>query len=127
MWKKPVAVGVETRFEPYVRTSVMRPGLICEDDMDNTTKSYGNEAMSAAENAANRLKNKASEVADKAQEKMDEAIDEVSVRAKEARDAVRDYANQAADKLDESIQTRPMTTLIGAVAVGFVLGALWKR
>jgi len=54
-------------------------------------------------------------------------MDEVSVRAREARDAVRDYANQAADKLDESIQQRPMSTLIGAVAVGFVLGALWKR
>lgn len=95
--------------------------------VDNTTKSYGNEALSAAENAANRLKNKASEVADRAQEKVNEAVDEVSARTKEARDAVRDYANLAADKLDESIQTRPMSTLIGAVAVGFVLGALWKR
>jgi ElaB/YqjD/DUF883 family membrane-anchored ribosome-binding protein len=98
-----------------------------EDEMDNSTKAYGSEALAAAENAANRLKNKASEVADRASEKMDEAMDEVSVRAREARDAVRDYANQAADKLDESIQTRPMSTLIGAVAVGFVLGALWKR
>jgi ElaB/YqjD/DUF883 family membrane-anchored ribosome-binding protein len=40
---------------------------------------------------------------------------------------VRDYANQAADKLDESLKERPMTTLIGAVAVGFLLGAIWKR
>lgn len=95
--------------------------------MDNQMKAQTNEAMSAAEHAANRLKNKATEVADRASEKMDQAMDEVSVRAREARDAVRDYANQAADKLDESIQTRPMSTLIGAVAVGFILGALWKR
>ncbi|MDP9131154.1 MAG: hypothetical protein M3N35_12285, partial [Candidatus Binatota bacterium] len=27
--KKPVAAGAETSFEPYVYTSVMRPGLIC--------------------------------------------------------------------------------------------------
>jgi ElaB/YqjD/DUF883 family membrane-anchored ribosome-binding protein len=49
------------------------------------------------------------------------------VRAREAGDAVRDYANQAADVLDDSIQNRPMTTLLGAIAFGFVLGALWKR
>lgn len=95
--------------------------------MDNTTKSYANEAASAAEDAAARLKNKATEVADRAQEKFSEAVDEVSVRAREARDAVRDYGNQAADKLDESLRTRPMTTLVGAVAVGFLLGAIWKR
>jgi ElaB/YqjD/DUF883 family membrane-anchored ribosome-binding protein len=125
--RKPVAGAPKQALNHMSARALCDQIKSAEDEMDNTTKSYGNEAMSAAENAANRLKNKASDVADKAQEKMDEAIDEVSVRAKEARDAVRDYANQAADKLDESIQTRPMTTLIGAVAVGFVLGALWKR
>ncbi len=66
-------------------------------------------------------------MADTAKEKIGEAVDEVQTRAKEAGDMVRDYANQAADKLDESLKTRPMTTLVGAMAVGFVLGALWKR
>lgn len=95
--------------------------------MDNSTKAYGKEAASAAEDTAERLKHKASEVADRAQEKLGEAYDEVSARAGEARDAVRDYANQAADKLDDSLKNRPMTTLVGAVAIGFLLGAIWKR
>ncbi len=69
----------------------------------------------------------ASDLADRGAEYAERAYDEVSVRAREAGDAVRDYANRAADTLDESIQERPMTTLLGAVAFGFVLGALWKR
>ena len=95
--------------------------------MDNSTRSYSQNAASAAEDAATRLKTKAADMADRAQEKIEDAVDEVQARAKEARDTAREYANKAADKLDESLQTRPMTTLIGAVAVGFVLGALWKR
>jgi ElaB/YqjD/DUF883 family membrane-anchored ribosome-binding protein len=95
--------------------------------MDNSTRTYAQNTATAAEDAAARLKNKASDIADTAKERIGEAVDEVQTRAKEAGDMVRDYANQAADKLDESLKTRPMTTLVGAMAVGFVLGALWKR
>jgi ElaB/YqjD/DUF883 family membrane-anchored ribosome-binding protein len=92
--------------------------------MDNSNQSY---AGNTAEDTAARMKNKASDMASKAQEKLEGAADEVQMRAREAGDTVRRYANEAADRLDESLQARPMTTLIGAVAVGFVLGALWKR
>ncbi len=64
---------------------------------------------------------------DAAQEKLGEAYDDVSARAVEVGDAMRDYANEAADMLDELLKIRPLTTLAGAVAVGFLLGAIWKR
>jgi len=95
--------------------------------MDNSTRTYAQNTSATAEEAAARLKNKATEMAETAKEKIGDAVDEVQTRAKEAGDMVLDYANQAADKLDESLKTRPMTTLVGAMAVGFVLGALWKR
>jgi ElaB/YqjD/DUF883 family membrane-anchored ribosome-binding protein len=98
-----------------------------EDDMENSNQSYAGNAAAAAEDTATRMKNKASDMASRAQETLEDAADEVQARAKEAGDTVRRYANEAADRLDESLQTRPMTTLIGAVVVGFVLGALWKR
>jgi ElaB/YqjD/DUF883 family membrane-anchored ribosome-binding protein len=97
-----------------------------EVKMDNSTKGSGKPAASASEDVADRLKQKASEVVDSAQEKFGEAYDEVSARAVEAGDAVREYAHQAGGMLDESLKTRPIQTLIGAVAVGFVLGAIWK-
>lgn len=89
--------------------------------MENPTK-----ASAKSADQAERLKQKAGEVVDAAQEKLGEAYDDVSTRAVEVSDAVRDYANQAADKLDESLKARPLSTLAGAVAVGFLLGAIWK-
>jgi ElaB/YqjD/DUF883 family membrane-anchored ribosome-binding protein len=97
-----------------------------DDTMNKASGNYG-AAKDAAKDTANRLADKASDMIDRASDRASDAYDEVSVRAREAGDAVRDYANQAADVLDDSIQNRPMTTLLGAIAFGFVLGALWKR
>jgi len=97
-----------------------------EDTRNKAAANYG-AAKDAAKDTASRLSDKAGDVMDRASEKAEEAYDEVAMRAREARDAVRDYGNQAADMLDDSIQNRPMTTIVGAIAFGFVLGALWKR
>ena len=98
--------------------------------MDETMNKAGSNysaAKDAAKDTANRLADKASDVLDRASDRAQEAYDDMSDRAREATDAAREYANRAADALDDSIQNRPMTTLLGAVAFGFVLGALWKR
>ncbi len=72
-------------------------------------------------------KGKASEYADRAQEKLNEAGEMVSERAKQAGKAVRDYSDRAVEKVDESVREYPLATLAGAVAIGFVLGAILKR
>jgi ElaB/YqjD/DUF883 family membrane-anchored ribosome-binding protein len=46
--------------------------------------------------------------------------------AHDAADSVRDVANNFGNALDNSLKREPMTTLAFAVAIGFVLGALWK-
>jgi ElaB/YqjD/DUF883 family membrane-anchored ribosome-binding protein len=66
-------------------------------------------------------------MANRAEEKFDRAADKASARVSEAGTAVRDYGNQAVDKLEETVQDRPMATIAGAVALGFVLGVLLKR
>lgn len=64
---------------------------------DQTTR----QDASPAEHAAEVLKEKAAKAIDSAQESYGAVVDEVSVRAMEATDAVREYANQAADALEE--------------------------
>lgn len=86
-----------------------------------------NKATSPAEHAAEVLKAKAARAIDNAQEKYGAAVDEVSVRAMQATDTVLNYANHAADALDDTVKTRPMTTVVGAVFLGFLMGAFWKR
>ena len=97
-----------------------------DETMNKAGANYG-AAKEAAKDTASRLADKASDMIDRASERASEAYDEVADRAREGADAVRDYANRAADALDDSLQNRPMTTLLGAIAFGFVLGALWKR
>lgn len=51
--------------------------------------------------------------------------------ALEAADRYREQAQETAlnmrDYVEKSVRTQPMMTLAVASAVGFVLGALWKR
>ena len=91
-------------------------------------QSYGSSTVSSVEDAAAaRVKAKAAEVADRAQEKLGEAADAASERAKHAGDAVRQYTHEAADKIEGSVRQYPLTALLGAAAVGLVLGAIFKR
>jgi ElaB/YqjD/DUF883 family membrane-anchored ribosome-binding protein len=39
----------------------------------------------------------------------------------------REVRDNLADAIDKSIERRPHTTLLLAVGIGFVLGALWVR
>ena len=43
------------------------------------------------------------------------------------REAVGEVRDNLQNGLDKSLKTRPYTTLMLAVGVGFVLGALWAR
>jgi ElaB/YqjD/DUF883 family membrane-anchored ribosome-binding protein len=79
-----------------------------------------------------------SDPADKASDLKDQATDQI----KKVADQVEGYASDAMDKLretgagevagnikgavDKSVKDQPMATLALAVAVGFVLGAIWK-
>ena len=41
--------------------------------------------------------------------------------------AVRDVGDNVTDAIDRSLARRPYTTLLMAVGLGFVLGAVWAR
>ena len=45
----------------------------------------------------------------------------------EATDAVLEVRDNFAGALDDSLAERPYTTLIVALGVGFVMGAMWRR
>lgn len=59
-------------------------------------------------------------------QKAESATAQVENAAHEAADAVREVTDNFGNALDNSLERQPMTTIAMAVAVGFVLGALWK-
>jgi hypothetical protein len=42
-------------------------------------------------------------------------------------EGVREVRDNLADAIDRSLERRPYTTLLLAVGLGFVLGAIWAR
>ncbi len=64
-------------------------------------------------------------------------VDQATTAASDAVETVKDVAGQAAESADmaaveikrmmrTSVTNQPMITLAAAVAIGFVIGALWK-
>jgi ElaB/YqjD/DUF883 family membrane-anchored ribosome-binding protein len=72
-----------------------------------------------ADTATEQLKG----VADRAQEVAGDVSQQARVYGKKAQDA----AKQVRPFVEKSLKEQPMTTLAAAAAIGFVLGALWKK
>ena len=85
---------------------------------NNPQTGAGARAEKAADTAAN--------VTDRVASQVDTAVSDLTQRGREASKSVRDVAENFGSALDRSLDRQPMTTVAMAVAVGFVLGALWK-
>ncbi|MGL4812774.1 MAG: DUF883 family protein, partial [Beijerinckiaceae bacterium] len=63
---------------------------------------------------------------DQAVQYADRKAHEVAEQASEVGEQVSKVAGNMRSAIDKSVNEQPMTTLLMAAAVGFVLGALWK-
>ena len=88
--------------------------------------------------SAQDLKEKASDtfesIADKAADKFRDVADQaeqiasrVAEQGREAGDKMQEVAGNLKDAVDKSLKDQPLATLALAAALGFVLGALWKK
>lgn len=73
-----------------------------------------------------RTEQAAADMTDRVAAQVESTISDLADRGREASRSVRDVADNFGAALDNSLERQPMTTLAMAVAVGFVLGALWK-
>jgi ElaB/YqjD/DUF883 family membrane-anchored ribosome-binding protein len=62
-----------------------------------------------------------------ARSNIDEAVSGVEDKGREAASAVREVSGHFVDALDQSLKTRPYTTLALAAGIAFVLGITWRR
>jgi len=54
-------------------------------------------------------------------------VSDVGAKGQEAIDAAQEVRDKVVDAIDESLETRPYTTLAMALGIGFLLGAMWRR
>jgi ElaB/YqjD/DUF883 family membrane-anchored ribosome-binding protein len=59
--------------------------------------------------------------------KVERVVSDVQDKGLEAVESVREVRDNVAGAIDKSLKRRPYTTLMMAVGVGFVLGAIWAR
>lgn len=62
----------------------------------------------------------------KAKQTFDQASEHVQEVAADAKNQIKDVAGNVKGAVDKSIKEQPITTLLMAAAVGFVIGAIWK-
>jgi ElaB/YqjD/DUF883 family membrane-anchored ribosome-binding protein len=58
---------------------------------------------------------------------VDEALSEAQDKGRDAASAMREVSDHFVDAIDESIKTRPYTTLALVAGVAFLFGATWRR
>ena len=63
----------------------------------------------------------------RARSNVEGVMSDVSSKGQEAVEAVREVGDNVVDAIDESLKTRPYTTLALAVGIGFLFGATWRR
>src|SRR5215212_1416160 len=62
---------------------------------------------------------------DRAKSNLEGAVSDVGSKGQEAVDAVREVGDNLVDAIDQSLKTRPYTTLALAIGIGFLFGATW--
>lgn len=60
-------------------------------------------------------------------ERVQEVADKFTEQAREYSEKAQDAARQVRPLAEKSLREQPLLTLAGAAAIGFVLGALWKK
>src|ERR1700691_3039813 len=63
----------------------------------------------------------------RAKSSVDDAVAGAQDKGRDAANAVREVSDHFVDALDESLKTRPYTTLAIVAGVAFLFGATWRR
>lgn len=62
-----------------------------------------------------------------AKDNLDDALGGAQAKGREVADVVSEARDNLANAIEESLDKRPYTTLALALAMGFVVAAIWKR
>jgi ElaB/YqjD/DUF883 family membrane-anchored ribosome-binding protein len=63
----------------------------------------------------------------RARSNVESVVSDVSAKGQEAVDAVQEAGDRVIDAIDDSLRTRPYTTLAIALGIGFLFGTMWRK
>jgi ElaB/YqjD/DUF883 family membrane-anchored ribosome-binding protein len=80
-----------------------------------------------AEQVGDMLANRGNAAWQRAKSSVDDAMSGAQDTGRDAADALREVSDHFVEAIDESIKTRPYTTLAIAAGLGFLFGMTWRR
>ena len=95
--------------------------------MNRHDPDYPRENAKARDQVANELADTATDKLKDTARSAKEMAAKVSDQARKYGERAQDAARQAKPLLEKSLREQPLVVLAGAAAIGFLLGALWKK
>jgi ElaB/YqjD/DUF883 family membrane-anchored ribosome-binding protein len=96
-------------------------------DIQSDLQALRDDFARLAEQVGGILSDKGGAAWQRARSSVDDVVAGAQDKGREAASAVRDVSDNFVGAIDESIATRPYTTLAIVAAVGFLFGATWRR
>ncbi len=96
-------------------------------DIQSDLQALRDDFARLAEQVSEILSDKGSAAWKRARASVDDVVAGAQDKGREAAGAVRDVSDNFVEAIDESIASRPYTTLAIVAALGFLFGATWRR
>ncbi len=94
-----------------------------QDDLEALREDFGRLAEQVREILATR----GTAAWQRAKSSIDDVVSDARDTGRDAAGAVRDVSDNFVDAIDESVKSRPYTTLAIVAGLGFLFGATWRR
>jgi ElaB/YqjD/DUF883 family membrane-anchored ribosome-binding protein len=96
-------------------------------DLQKDLQTLRDDFARLAQQVADIVANRGSAAWQRARSGVDGVMSDAQDKSREAVDAMREVSDKFVEAVDESIKTRPYTTLAIALGLGFLFGATWRR
>jgi ElaB/YqjD/DUF883 family membrane-anchored ribosome-binding protein len=97
------------------------------EDIQSDLKSLRDDFAKLAEQVSSIISDTGNAAWKHAKASVDGVVSDAGAKGREAVGAVRDVSDNLAGAIDDSLKTRPYTTLAIAAGLGFLFGAMWRR
>jgi ElaB/YqjD/DUF883 family membrane-anchored ribosome-binding protein len=104
-----------------------RAASASSEDIQSDLQALRDDVARLAQQIADIFAAKGNAAWQRARAGVDDVLADAGGKGREAVEAVREVGDNLADAVDESLKTRPYTTLALAVGIGFLFGATWGR
>jgi ElaB/YqjD/DUF883 family membrane-anchored ribosome-binding protein len=104
-----------------------RAASAASGDMQKDLQMLRDDFSRLAQQMADIVANRGSAAWQRARSGVDGVMSDAQDKGQEAVDAMREVSDKFVEAVDDSIKSRPYTTLAMAIGLGFLFGAIWRR